>query len=177
MLPAGGFICLVYYIAYKWLSVLKKKSEYPGPLFGSLYYWGEASVLGFYGAIATIDEKGTPPIHGIGAVFFFILLYIIATSITIVMWDLREWDSKIIGRRSINIKVTIALYLFVIAMYFIIGSLLENGNENDEDIYLVTVEWNLTIGGLIWLLSFVYDFKDIHITFKGDAQDAVKYIA
>lgn len=93
------------------------------------------------------------------------------------MWDLREWDSKIIGRRSINIKVTIALYLFVIAMYFIIGSLLENGSENDEDIYLVTVEWNLTIGGLIWLLSFVYDFKDVHITFKGDAQDAVKYIA
>jgi hypothetical protein len=40
----------------------------------------------------------------------------------------------------------------------------------------VTVEWNLTIGGLGWLLTFVLDLKDVQLTFKGDAQETIKYI-
>jgi len=40
----------------------------------------------------------------------------------------------------------------------------------------VTIEWNLTIGGLIWLLTFALDWKDIFLTFKGDINDTVKQI-
>ena len=75
-------------------------------------------------------------------------------------------------------KATISLYLVGVALYFIIGSILENmvSSDNGEDIYLVTIEWNLTIGGLIWLLTFALDWKDIFLTFKGDINDTVKKI-
>jgi hypothetical protein len=115
---------LVYYVAYKWLEKLKKKTAYPGPIFGELYFWGEASVLGFYGAIATIDGLDRPAIHGIGAVFFFIMLYVISTSISIVMRDMHEWDSASISRNSTMLKSAMSLYLFGVALYFIIGSIL-----------------------------------------------------
>jgi hypothetical protein len=45
-----------------------------------------------------------------------------------------------------------------------------------EDIYLVTIEWNLTIGGLTWLLTFALDWADIQLTFNGDIASTIKYI-
>jgi hypothetical protein len=173
MLPAGGFICLIYFVAYRWIKLLQAKTGYPGPTFHYLYYWGEASVLGFYGAIATIDASKRPPIHGIGAVFFFILLYVISTSLTLVIRDIRAWDTTITSRASIILKTIFSGYLLAVVIYFIIGSILEN-EENDEDIYLVTIEWNLTLIGLTWLLTFVLDFKDVQITLKGE--DTLKRI-
>ena len=40
MLPAGGFICLIYYVAYRWLKLLQDKTGYTGPTYHYLYYWG-----------------------------------------------------------------------------------------------------------------------------------------
>ena len=95
-------------------------------------------MLGFYGAIATIDESKRPPIHGIGAVFFFILLYIISTSLTLVIRDIRAWDTTITSRTSILLKTIFSGYLLTVVIYFIIGSILES-KDNGEDMYLVTI--------------------------------------
>lgn len=121
MLPAGGFICIVYFTIFKWLSIIKKKSKYPGPIFYFLYPIGEASVLGFYAAIATIDGNGLPHIHTIGATFFFVSLFIITFTVTITMRDIHRWDSSIINLSSVKVKITFILYLFANVIYFFYG--------------------------------------------------------
>ena len=85
MLPAGGFINLIYYIVFKWLKDVKKRTSYPFGIEAWLHPWGQGSVIGFYCAIGTIDGNGYPSIHGIGAVIFFIILYILSVVITLVV--------------------------------------------------------------------------------------------
>lgn len=121
MLVSGGFIGLVYFTAFRWIKLLKKQSNYPGPLFLFLNPLGQASVLGFYGAIATIDGAGLAPIHAPGAIFFFVLLFIITVALTLVMRDMHSWDTSIISRRSIQLKSALILYLFGNVIYFFAG--------------------------------------------------------
>jgi hypothetical protein len=56
------------------------------------------SVLGFLAAIGTIDGDGYPDIHSIGAVFFFIVLFLIVVSSTIVLRNMNHWDSTVLSR-------------------------------------------------------------------------------
>lgn len=95
-------------------------------------------MIGFYCAIGTIDSAGYPSIHGIGAVFFFIILYVTAGAITIVMRELHNWDPTVLSRKSVIIKTIIVGYITALAAYCGIGALLEN-EENDDDIYLVII--------------------------------------
>lgn len=85
MLPAGSFICLLYFTLFRWIKLEKERMQFPYGTEAWLYKWALASVVGFYCAIGTIDSAGYPSIHGIGAVFFFIILYIVAGAITIVL--------------------------------------------------------------------------------------------
>jgi len=45
----------------------------------------QASVIGFYFAIATIDEGGVTPIHAPGAGFFFCLLFLVVAVVTYLL--------------------------------------------------------------------------------------------
>jgi hypothetical protein len=85
MLPAGSFIVLLYFVVFRWLSLEKQRVGFPYGTEEWLYRWAIASVTGFYCAIGTIDSAGYPAIHGIGAVFFFVVLYVVAGSVTIVI--------------------------------------------------------------------------------------------
>ena len=133
-----------------------------------------ASIVGFYCAIGTIDGAGYPSIHGIGAVFFFIVLYILSGAMTIVMRELHNWDATILNKTSITIKTILVGYVTAVALYCGVGGLIENIPQNDDDIYVVIIEWNLTLICLVWLLSFTLDFKDISITLRGDVSKTVK---
>lgn len=126
MLPAGSFIVLTYYIAFEWLKKTKKRIEFPFGVEAWLQKWAIASVVGFYCAIGTIDSAGYPSIHGIGAVFFFIILYVTAGAITIVMRELHNWDPTVISKFSINTKILIVGYITAVALYCGVGALLEN---------------------------------------------------
>lgn len=124
MLPAGSFICLIYFIAFRWLEKIKEITNYPFSVEKWLFKWAVASVIGFYCAIGTIDSAGYPSIHGIGAVFFFVILFLVAGVITFVMRELHNWNTFIIAGRSITIKLIVFGYIVGVAIYCLIGSLL-----------------------------------------------------
>jgi len=88
-----------------------------------LHPLGHASVLGFLAAIGTIDGDGTGTIHGVGAVFFFVVLFVIAVSVTLVIRDMFDWDTTVLSHSSILIKSGLTLYVCICAVYCIIGSL------------------------------------------------------
>lgn len=88
MLPAGGFINLVYFSIFRWLEHVKKDTEYPGSIYSWMLPIGQVSTLGFLAAIGTIDGNGYPIIHDIGAIFFFIMLFLLAVTITLVVRDI-----------------------------------------------------------------------------------------
>ena len=91
MLPIGFSLNLYYLILFKWIESTAKRIGYQGDTISWLYPIAQFSILGFYGAIATIDAKGTPFIHGLGAVVFFIILYILSVYSTIVIRDMYSW--------------------------------------------------------------------------------------
>lgn len=80
------------------------KTGYPGDNLSWLHPIGQFSTLGFYVAIATIDAEGVPLIHGLGAVIFFITLYIIGVYSTIIMRDMYTWQTSIMSRNSLLLK-------------------------------------------------------------------------
>lgn len=124
MLPAGGFINLVYFSLFKWVELEKKRTAYPGDIYSWMLPLGQLSTLGFLAAIGTIDANGYPIIHDIGAVFFFIVLFLIAMTVTLVLRDMHAWDPSVISRKSYLAKSLFALYLIGLVVYCLIDLLL-----------------------------------------------------
>ncbi len=177
MLSAGGFINLVYFCIFRWISLESKRIGYPGSVYGWLLPLGQISTLGFLAAIGTIDGNGYPIIHDIGAVFFFIILFLIAMIITLVVRDMHFWDPSAINRNSFLSKTFFAIYLIIMVIYCVIDGLMELKNEqNDDDPVVVILEWNLVFIGLTWLLTFKFDWNHVFITLKGDYSSTVKRI-
>ena len=125
MLPAGSFIVLIYYTAFQFLKVEKKKIDYPEGTNQWLKKWALISVFGFYCAIGTIDGAGYPSIHSIGAVSFFIVLFVTAGAITLVMKDMHDWNSTSFNRTSIWVKIIIVGYILGVALYCAFGAIAE----------------------------------------------------
>lgn len=129
-------------------------------------YWPSVlSVIGYLAAIGTIDTGGTGNIHTIGAVYFFICLYFMVTNFTIISIKMHRWDARSMTRSSVIKKVVVAGYLSIVWIYCLIGLISEAvGPSNDDDIYIVIVEWNLVFAGLIWILCFLGDWQHIYLT-------------
>lgn len=130
MLPAGGFVSLIYFVLFKWLKKLKKVVNFPYSTEQWLHPLGQLSILGFYGAVSTIDGGKLPLIHIIGALFFFLMLFVISSVVTVVLREMHKWSSWVIGRRSILIKSAISFYILCVAIYSI---WLGNHKESNED--------------------------------------------
>lgn len=176
MLPAGSFIVLIYFTAFQYLKLEKRRTDYPEGTNQWLKNWALASVVGFYCAIGTIDGAGYPDLHSFGAVFFFIVLFVTAGAITLVMKDMRDWDSRLFSRKSILVKIVVVGYILGVAIYCLVGAVAKGEPENDDDIHVVIIEWNLTLGGLVWLLTFVLDWQDVFVTLRGDFGKTIKLI-
>ena len=123
MLPAGSFIVLIYFVAFQWLKCLKKNMDFPFGTEQWLKKWAIASVFGFYCAIGTIDGAGYPNIHSIGAVAFFIILYLTAGAITIVIREMHLWDTSVFSITSLRVKIILVGYITIVALYCLIGSI------------------------------------------------------
>jgi len=66
----------------------------------------------------------------------------------------------------------IAIYLLFIFVYALVGALREyEVPANDDDKYMVIFEWNLIMGCLVWLFTFVKDWQGIYITLKVDEEE------
>lgn len=164
---SGAFINLIYFTLFRWLKLLKKETGFPYSTEQWLHPWAHLSVLGLYFAVATIDGQGTTSIHGPGAVFFFVSLFIVLGAVTMVLREMKAWCSTVITSLSSSIKTGIFLYLVGVAIYCGVGVAREH-EEDHDDPYLVIIEWNLALGGLIWLFFFALDWKNIQVTLKGD---------
>lgn len=140
-----------------------------------LYPIAQISVFGFFAAIGTIDGAGYPNIHSIGAVSFFIILFVLALNITLLVRDIYKWDPSAINYNSVLQKTILIIILSLIVAYCVVG-LLTEAVQNDDDIYVVIMEWNLVFLGLMWLLTFSSDWTSVFLTLKGDIRASVKKI-
>ena len=84
---------------------------------------------------------------------------------TIIARKMRNWNTQSMSRLSLVAKVVVAGYLSIVWVYCLIGLISEAvGHANDDDKYIVIVEWNLVYAGLIWILCFLPDFKNVYFT-------------
>ena len=116
-------------------------------------------------AMGTIDGKWYPDLHTNSAIFFFVTLFVIVMTQTIVIREMYQWDSTMISRKSYLIKIVFALYVALIWVYCVTGLVREPSDRNDdEDEFIVILEWNSVYVCLFWILSFLPEWKEIRIT-------------
>jgi len=96
-----------------------------------LYPISQASVFGFFAAIGTIDGKHPlPRIHSIGAVFFFILLFVVALNVTLLVRDIYKWDPSVISYKSKLMKTIIIVVLTIVVGYCVLGVVVDSKNSH-----------------------------------------------
>ena len=116
-------------------------------------------------AMGTIDGGGYPNLHTISAVFFFIMLFIIVMTQTIVLRDMYLWDSTVLSRKSIMIKSVLGIYVAVVWGFSLYGLLTKSSDQNeDSNIYIVILEWNSVYVCLMWILSYLPEWITLHVT-------------
>jgi hypothetical protein len=68
-------------------------------------------------AMGTIDGAWYPDLHTNSAVFFFLMLFIIVMTKTIVIYDMYQWDTSFMVKRSLIIKVIFGTYVGIVWIY------------------------------------------------------------
>ena len=176
MLSAGSFIGIIYFSIFNWLNLIKKETAFPFKIEKWVHPLAQVSIVGFYFAVATIDGHGTTPIHGPGAVFFFIVLFVCLGYVTFIMGELRKWKSAAINRTSLIVKYAMFWWLVGVVVYCLVGLIKEGDDMNHDDPYVVIIEWNLAIVGMTWLLTFVLDWKNVFLTLVGDVKGTMRIL-
>ena len=116
-------------------------------------------------AMGTIDGNWYPNLHTNSAVFFFITLFIIVMTQTIVVRDLYLWDASVLSRKSYLLKMVLAIYVAVVWVGSLIGLVLNpSGTNDDSNVYIVILEWNTVYVCLGWILSYYPEWSNIRIT-------------
>lgn len=134
----------------------KQRTQYPGTIFSPLYYIGQASVWGFMIAMGTIDGMWYPDLHTNSAIFFFVVLFLIVMTQTLVLRDMYLWDSTVITQKSYLIKVVLAVYVAIVWVFSLVGLILHPDPSNDdENPYIVILEWNSVYVCIFWILSYL----------------------
>jgi hypothetical protein len=152
---SGSFLSLLYFVLFNWVKAEKKRTNYPHTIYSHVYYIGQLSVWGYMIAMATIDGAWYPDLHTDSAVFFFLMLFIIVMTKTIVIHDMYQWDSSVISKKSLTIKSILAIYVALVWIWTGISLALHPGGKNDdENIYIVILEWNSVYICLVWVFSF-----------------------
>ena len=176
MTNAGCFLTLIFHVLFRWFEVQARKYNYTGNTYSYMYWPCILSIFGYLAAIGTIDTGGTGTIHTVGAVYFFIMLYFMVVNFTLIARKMRNWDTRIMSRCSLNAKIVVATFLSLVWIYCLVGLVLEAiPTANGDDIYIVIVEWNLVYAGLIWVLCFVPDFKHVYIAFNSKTMNIGMY--
>lgn len=166
MTAAGGLLIVLFHSIFKWVQIIANKSNYPGNTYAYMYWPTILGVIGYLIAIGTIDGAGTGDAHTIGAVYFFVMMYFAIANITVVCHKIRQWDTKTMTYCSLFQKVLVASYLSIIWVYCLVGLIsqaLSGSPTNDDDKYIVIVEWNLVFAGLVWVVCFHGDWKNVSI--------------
>ena len=116
-------------------------------------------------AMGTIDGAWYPDLHTNSAIFFFLTLFIIVITQSLVVRDLYHWDSTVISRKSYLIKMVLAIYVAIVWVGTLIGLILNpSGRNDDENVYIVILEWNSVYVCLFWIMSYYPEWSTIRIT-------------
>ena len=111
--------------------------------------------------------------HTVGAVYYFLILFALVIGMTIVAYNMRQWDVTFMKRGSLWIKILLAGYLLALWLYCLVGLIFEYA-ANDDDVYIVIVEWNSVFVGLVWVLSFTRDWKNVYLGFNTQKQEQIE---
>jgi hypothetical protein len=165
MITAASFLHLLYWVMFRWLESEARSIRYPHSLCTWLYWPAQVSVWGYAVAMGTIDGNFTGVAHAVGAVSFLAILYFIIINITIDCHKMRNWDPSFMSEGSMLEKKLFSVYLTLVLVYIVVGLIFEYG-RNEDDMYIVIMEWNLVDGGLLWVLAFRHDWKKLYISFQ-----------
>lgn len=170
MLIASSLLALIFYMLFRWVQAQAIVAQYDKPISKLLYSASMFSVPLYGITIGTIDEKGTGKLHGPCAVIFFLILIVCIINVTIYLTDLRAYKTSIINLTSLRAKQALAIYLVSVWIYCIIKIIIVSLNEDWEsktDPFVNIVEWNTVTIGLLWVLSFYWEWDTINLCLKG----------
>ena len=64
---------------------------------------------------------------------------------------------------SLLIKKMLAIYISGVWLYCVYGIITDSMDiERNSDKYIVIVEWNSVLINLLWVLSFVFEWKELN---------------
>ena len=167
MLIASSLLALIFFMMFRWAQSVANDVGFPKQVNNTLYYFSLFSIVLYGITIGTIDEKGTGPLHSPCAVGFFLILIWSIINMTLYLTQLRDWKHTTISRTSLRCKQFLAIYLIVLWVYcigmIIIVSLADSSWESKTDKYVNIVEWNTVTVGLLWVLTWVWEWKQMNL--------------
>lgn len=82
---------------------------------------------------------------------------------TVYIRKLRNWDTSVLSRSSMTMKLLLAIYITAIWIWCIYGLITTSSNKK-SDKYVVILEWNSVMINLLWVFTMVFqDGKNSHL--------------
>jgi hypothetical protein len=166
MLIASSLLALIFFVIFKWVHQAATQAGYPRGLSSGLYYLAQFSILLYGITIGTIDGKSTGPLHSPCAVVFFVVLIIAIVTITVFLTDLHEYDTRAIGLGSLRLKQLLTVILLAVWAYCLVMLIAVSEEEELQgkgDKYVVIVEWFTVTVGLLWVLSWYFEWEHFYL--------------
>lgn len=165
MLTSSSILGLTFFMMFKWASIVARDALFPKNISSLLYYSSLFSILLFGVTIGTIDGKGTGPLHTPCAVSFFLILLWSIIETTLFLTELHAFKTSTIDRTSLQCKQVLAGYLVGLWVYCLVMIALVSADELEakSDRYVNIVEWNTVTVGLLWVLSFAWEWKHMNL--------------
>lgn len=126
----------------------------------TLYYCVMVALVFYCIAVETIDGYGNGPLHTPSAVIFFMIFQITIVETTLYLYRLRQWNSSVISRRSMQVKMMLMLYISAVWVYCLYRLTVKNDNGAD---FTVVLEWNAYLIDLLYILSYAEEWKKIKV--------------
>lgn len=137
MLFCSSVLALTFYCLFRWIQWQAQRVHFPPPP-KYMFYLAQSSILCYGITIGTIDGHGGGKLHGPNAVIFFIVWLVTIVNVTFYIRKLRIWDTSVIGKLSLTLKLVLSVYIALIWVWCLYG-LLTTPDNKKSDIYVVIV--------------------------------------
>mgnify|MGYP003456218267 CR=1 FL=1 len=143
-------LALIFHTIFRYMNAQARKSNFP-EMHMAYYYLMLVGLLGFCIATQSIDGKSNGPLHTPSAVIFFLILEIYIVYSTLYIHRLYQWDSSIMGARSLKVKELLCWYVSLVWAFCLYKTYGTDSNSID---YVVVVEWNAYLVSFLWVFSY-----------------------
>ena len=167
MLIASSILALTFFMMFNWAAKVAKDAGFPKKVSNVLYNMSLFSIVLYGITIGTIDGKGTGSLHSPCAVGFFVILIWSIVEMTLFLTELRDYDWRTIKKTSLRCKQILTIYLVALWIYCIVMIILVSAEvedwESKSDKFVDIVEWNTVTVGLLWVLTFYWEWKNMNL--------------